>query len=844
MRVHVREIERLSHGEPFALCVLDPEMRCVWANEHLARMSGGRTDHPGRHFLEVAPEAAEILLPLLDRAMRDDEPVQDLEIECAMPSTRDGPSKFCTNLIPLHDDGGRTNAVLVKLAEVAAHASDREARRRTASRFRATFEQAAVGISHHAPDGRWLLANERFSDMLGYSHEELLARTFEEITHPDDLAPDLARMQRTLRGEISGYELEKRYIRKDGSPLWVSLHVSLVRDAAGRPDYFISMVQDISARKAAEDALSTSEERFRKLFERSLDAMLVADRDGRFLLANAAAGELLGYEPEQLLTMRVGDLHAVGPATAEEQFEAYRRDPDRRGRFHFVRPDGEERIVEFGAAEIAPGQHLSVLHDITEREHRAAELRQSEETLRTVVESLPVGVWFTDPEGRILHGNPAGRRIWGGQALVGVEDYGEYRGWWADTGERIAAEEWALARAVQGETSLNELIDIETFDGERKRVLNSALPLRAEDGSIRGAMVVIQDVTPHHRAQQEARSNQERLVAVVNAAVDAMVITDSAGLVETVNRAAERMFGYDVDAIVGHPIGRLLGDAHAAEIADSTAEPVRELTAQRKDGGLFPAELSVVPVGHLDVYLWIIRDVSERRQVEATVREAQRMAAIGNLAAGLAHDMTNLLAPISMALVLLERIDLPEQARRPIRTIGRCTASLEELTDAVRQLVRGDPSAGPTRVDLVTWWDAARPVLRAALPTGVMLSGDVQGAGCILVNEGRLTRVVLNLLVNAGEALTEGDRSGGHIVVAATRNESDVFLRVKDDGPGIPPEVLAHIFEPFFSTGRRSLSTGLGLPMVRTFVQEMGGSVSIETELGEGTEVILRFPAA
>jgi hypothetical protein len=130
--------------------------------------------------------------------------------------------------------------------------------------------------------------------------------------------------------------------------------------------------------------------------------------------------------------------------------------------------------------------------------------------LSLVLETLPVGVWIMDPTGRITHGNPAGRRIWGGARYVGPEQFGEYKGWWADTGARIAPEEWAAARAIQkGETSIDEVIDIECFDGTRKTILNSALPLRGDDGTILGAIIINQDISDRRRGELE----RDRLLA-------------------------------------------------------------------------------------------------------------------------------------------------------------------------------------------------------------------------------------------------------------------------------------------------------------------------------------------
>ncbi|HWS13260.1 MAG TPA: PAS domain S-box protein, partial [Rhodocyclaceae bacterium] len=130
-----------------------------------------------------------------------------------------------------------------------------DALREAEQRFRATFEQAAVGIAHVAPDGRWLRMNRKLCEILGYAREELLGRTFQDITFAEDLDPDMAQVRRLLAGEADAYSMEKRYLRKDGGAVWANLTVALVRRADGQPDYFISVVEDIEERRRAETAL-------------------------------------------------------------------------------------------------------------------------------------------------------------------------------------------------------------------------------------------------------------------------------------------------------------------------------------------------------------------------------------------------------------------------------------------------------------------------------------------------------------------------------------------------------------------------------------------------------------
>lgn len=155
---------------------------------------------------------------------------------------------------------------------------------------------------------------------------------------------------------------------------------------------------------------------------------------------------------------------------------------------------------------------FGAVQDITKRKHAEQALRESESRLQTVLQILPVGVWLTNSEGEIVFGNPAAQRIWAGARYVGVQDYGEYKGWWYATGKRIAPEDWALARALKGETSLNELVEIECFDGTHKIIYNSGIPIRDEDGRILGALVINEDITDQKKAE-EALMRTEKLAS-------------------------------------------------------------------------------------------------------------------------------------------------------------------------------------------------------------------------------------------------------------------------------------------------------------------------------------------
>jgi PAS domain S-box-containing protein len=150
---------------------------------------------------------------------------------------------------------------------------------RSEQRFLATFEQAAVGIAQVAPDGRWLRVNQKLCRILGYRADELMARSFQDLTHPDDLDADLDLVRTVLAGERETYSLEKRYRRKDGTVFWANLTVSLVRDRRGKADYLVSVIEDIDARKQAERDLQESEARQRLFIQHAPAAMATIPRD-------------------------------------------------------------------------------------------------------------------------------------------------------------------------------------------------------------------------------------------------------------------------------------------------------------------------------------------------------------------------------------------------------------------------------------------------------------------------------------------------------------------------------------------------------------------------------------
>jgi diguanylate cyclase (GGDEF)-like protein/PAS domain S-box-containing protein len=281
-----------------------------------------------------------------------------------------------------------------------------QALRRSEEWFRAAFDQAAVGVAHTSPDGRWLRVNQRLCDLLGYTREELGRRTFQDLTHPDDLPADLAYTRQLLDGEIRTYSMEKRYVRRDGSHVWVDLTVSLTREPSGQPDCFIAVVVDITDRKRAEEELRRSEERFRSLVQNASDVVTVIDADGITRYVSPSVERVLGYRPEDRIGASVLESSIIHPDDADTVRTAFAetlRSPDRilTTEFRARHADGSWRDLEAVARNLLddPGVEGIVVNyrDITERKRAEEALSESEGRFRALFERSPDGILLFDP---------------------------------------------------------------------------------------------------------------------------------------------------------------------------------------------------------------------------------------------------------------------------------------------------------------------------------------------------------------------------------------------------------------------------------------------------------------
>jgi two-component system cell cycle sensor histidine kinase/response regulator CckA len=622
--------------------------------------------------------------------------------------------------------------------------------------------------------------------------------------------------------------------------------VASLGELAGDIAFALDSIATEQARAAAVDEVWAGAQRFHATLDQMLEGCQILGFDWTYQYVNESAARHGRTPREQLVGRRIADVYPGVECT--EMFAALKRTMETRTPSHFenefIYPDGSRAWFDLSVEPVPEGIFvLSV--DITQRKRAEQALRESEQRYRSLFEQSPIGIYRTTPDGRILIANPALLH------MLGYDDVEELlvRDLEAEGFEAGYPRERFKALLERD----GEIRDFESTwtsrSGRKVHIVENARAIRDADGRVLYYEGAVENVTAR-RAAEEARA---RLAAAVEQTGEAVVVTDPQGTIEYVNPAFERITGYGRDEAVGRNPRLLKSGAQDAAFYASMWKTITSgqvwsgrMTNRRKDGSTYEEEATISPVrdsdGKIAHFVSVKRDVTRVLELQQQLNQAQKMEAIGRLAGGIAHDFNNLLqALLSHTQLLRAHAGDEARTREEAAELEQHVARGAALTRQLLLFSRRETTQ-PERLDLNDVTRTAAGMLRRLVPENVSFSVELADApAAVDADRGQLEQVLVNLVVNALDAMTDGGRL---VVRVGCERPDSAWLEVEDNGAGIPEEIRERIFEPFFTTKGRGKGTGLGLSVVHGIVTQHGGRMELESHEGTGTRFRVVLPRA
>lgn len=754
-------------------------------------------------------------------------------------------------------------AVLVeeqKQLERAFHESEK--------RFQLVADTAPVLIWMSDTDKLCTYFNKPWLDFTGRSIGLELGNGWAEGVHPDELRRCLETYTQAF-DRREEFRMEYRLRRHDGEYRWI-FDIGVPRfNQDGLFVGYIGCCVDLTEGKQAEEALKKSEEKFSKIFRQSPMAMtLTSTKDHRYIEVNETFEHLTGWRRDELIgrtPFDIGlwvDAGERGETTKRLLIEGHVRDLETRFRMR----DGSIRTC-LGTAELIElnGEPcmLAVAADVTEYKHAQEELRESQQRLSGIITSAMDSIISVDGQQRIVLFNAAAEKMFRCSAAEAI----------GRPVERFIPERFRSAHGEQirqfGETDVTGRAMgaigspwAVRADGEEFQIEASLSQIEVSGNKL--STVILRDITERKLAEEALRNSEERFSKAFRSSPLAVTIsTEAEGQYLHVNDAFLQMLDYQRRDVIGH----------TAQEIDFWAEPSQRLEMIRKlrESGrvtefhtqfrtskrkIRDAEVSaeLVELDGQRCMLAITRDITETRQLEAQFRQAQKMEAVGRLAGGVAHDFNNLLGVIIGYSDLALSLITPESPlNRHLEQIKKASHRAVSLTRQLLAFSR-QQVVFPKVLDLNELVHNVITMLQRMVGEDVAISFQpTMPIGSVHADPGQIEQVLMNLVVNARDAMP----SGGKIVIETAHAEIDehfvsqhpgshtgehVVLAVSDTGCGMDEVTKSQIFEPFFTTKEVGKGTGLGLSTVYGIVKQSGGYIFVESKPGDGSAFKIYFP--
>ncbi len=729
----------------------------------------------------------------------------------------------------------------------------------------------APGVIHAyrlRPDGTvcFPYASPSMEDIYGLKPEDLVHEgkaVFDRI-HPDDHARMKASVAESAR-TMSLWREEFRVNHPQKGLIWIEGCSSPVREPDGSILWH-GFLLDITDRKRAETELRRTVSLLQSTLNSTADGILVVDRTGQIVSFNERFASLWRI-PKNVLDTR-DDTAALVHATNQLKYPQAFMDKVRK---LYATPEAESfDVLEFKDGRVferyscpqqlegKPVGRVWSFRDVTEREHTQQELQRTVSLQQSTIESTADGILVVDLTGRIVTFNKRFGSLWHiPQNLLEARSDVPVL---AMATEQLKDPE-AFQRKVQELYADTEAECFDVLEFKDGRVFERYSCPQRLDGVPIGRVWSFRDVSERKQAEKSLL----KLSRAVEQTADSVFITDLAGTIEYVNPAFEAMTGYTREEVIGKTPRILKSGQHNTEFYANLWKTILSgrdfsgvLVNRRKNGEQYHTEKTISPIkdgeGKIMHFVSTERDISERKELEARLRQSQKMEAFGQLAAGVAHDFNNILTVIqgNMSLLQMGQLTRAEQASASVE-ISRAAERAANLTRQLLTFSRRQPMQSQD-LDLNGVVANVTKMLQRLIGEDIALETRYAPGGApIHADPGMMEQVLMNLAVNSRDAMPKGGRlviETAPVVLTDTtqftkhtaRPGEFIRLSITDTGFGIASEHLSHLFEPFFTTKEVGKGTGLGLATVFGIVEQHQGWIDVKSQVNEGTTFHIYFP--
>ncbi|GER91200.1 histidine kinase [Dictyobacter vulcani] len=738
-------------------------------------------------------------------------------------------------------------------------------------RFQATFEQAAVGMAHVAPDGHFLTINQKFCSIVGYTHTELLQHTFQEITYPDDLSVDIAFVEQLLAGERTTYTMEKRYIHQNGSLIWINLTVSLVCADDGTPQYFISVIEDISQRKCLEKNLQQQNELLQRIINNAPDIIARFDHELRHLSVNHTATRVTGLAAADFIgkTNREMGMPDAQVEIWDKALQAvFATGEVGTIEFSFPTPDG----VHWYQSKLTPERDQSgnivavqaVARDVTDLRQTQEKLKRSEARSQRLSDANIIGIVFAEGT-RIIEANDAFLQIVGYQQ---ADVQAQRIDWATMTPPEYASLDEHTLQQLQSRGSCAP------FEKEYIRKDGSRIPILIGAAAVQQNplqwICFVMDLSEQKRINDELVRAAHAFQMLADHVPDIITRHDTTTFRYLyANAAVTRATGLPPEAFPGKTSRKLGIPEEQCLFFEQQLTKVVEaglpFTVEYNfpiDGRMRQYQSNLIPEYDGDQkmisILVITYDITELKEQElrkdAFISIAGHelrtplTALKGNLQ--LADRQVNkLLSDRQEPSILQVRTELQtiqKRLARSLHQVGLQQRLINDLLD-VSRITANKLTLSIEECDLKNLVHESVEDQRTNTPTRtITLEMQVTEPVIVRADQGRIEQVISNYLNNAIRYSNKDQL----ITVGLTVQDQQARIWVQDHGPGLSAEAQKHVWERFYQEPGVSIQTGsgvglgLGLYICQTIIARHGGQIGVESVLKQGSTFWFTLPLA